>query len=75
MIAPFAGSIASLERAWRRLQVTVLVGADDMYRADVERLVQYLKDREHHVALETIAGLAHAYPSDFAERLPSLLKP
>ncbi len=73
MVAPFAGPTASLEPAWRRLKIAVLVGERDIYRTDVERLVKDLKERGHHVMFEVIRNLAHAYPADFTSRLPQLL--
>jgi predicted esterase len=75
MIAPFAGSDANLPPAWRRLRIPILVGENDSYRDPVERLAKQLQDREHHVFLDVIQGLGHAYPADFAERLPTLLRP
>jgi predicted esterase len=75
MIAPFAGPDANLPAAWRRLKVSIVVGEHDTYRAHVERLAQQLTQHEHHVSLEVVPDLAHAYPTDFVARLPKLLRP
>ena len=75
MVGPFPGPTANLEPAWRRLRISVLVGSEDVLLAEVRRLVGDLQKRHHHVALEVIPGLGHAYPPDFAARLPGLLKP
>jgi predicted esterase len=75
MVAPFAGPDPNLPPAWRRLRISILVGEDDVYRDPVERLAKLLKEREHHVFLDVVNGLGHAYPADFVERLPALLKP
>ena len=74
MIAPFAGPDPNLPAAWRRLKVSILVGENDDYRAPVELLAQQLTQLDHHVALEVIPDLGHAYPVDFVARLPSLLR-
>lgn len=73
MIAPFAGPDPNLPAAWRRLRVSILVGENDTYRTPVELLAQQLSQRDHHVALEVIPDLGHAYPVDFVARLPHLL--
>lgn len=75
MIAPFAGPDPNLPAAWRRLKVSILVGENDDYRTPVELLAQQLTQRDHHVSLEVIPDLGHAYPVDFVARLPNLLKP
>jgi dienelactone hydrolase len=75
MVAPFAGPDTNLPPAWRRLKVTILVGEKDAYREPVERLAEQLKERGHHVSVDVIAGLGHAYPPDFEARLPALLRP
>ncbi|MGH7764432.1 MAG: hypothetical protein ACREOM_08455, partial [Candidatus Dormibacteraceae bacterium] len=54
MVAPFGGPTANLERAWRRLRIAVLVGEEDVYRADVGRLAHDLEARGHHLWLEII---------------------
>lgn len=74
MVAPFAGS-DRLPPAWRRLNISILTGEQDVYRAGVERLAEDLRKREHHVSFQVIDGLGHAYPPDFAARLPKLLRP
>jgi predicted esterase len=74
MVAPFAGPTANLEPAWRRMRIDVLVGENDTYRSDADRLASDLRGRGHHVDHEVIAGLGHAYPADFVQRLPALLK-
>jgi predicted esterase len=74
MIAPFAGPDPNLPAAWRRLKVSILVGENDTYRTPVELLAQQLTQRDHHVSLEIIADLGHAYPADFVARLPMLLR-
>jgi pimeloyl-ACP methyl ester carboxylesterase len=73
MIAPFAGPDANLPSAWRRLRVSILIGENDTYRTPVELLARQLTQRDHHVALEVIPDLGHAYPADFVARLPNLL--
>jgi predicted esterase len=73
MIAPFAGPDPDLPAAWRRLKVSILVGENDTYRTPVELLAQQLLQRDHHVSLEVISDLGHAYPADFVARLPALL--
>jgi predicted esterase len=75
MVAPFAGSESNLPPAWRRLKVSILTGENDQYCPDVEKLAAWLSERQHHVALEVIPGLGHAYPPGFAARLPALLRP
>jgi predicted esterase len=75
MVAPFAGSAENLERAWRRMKVSILTGQEDVYRRGVEGLAEELRRRGHHVGLEVIPGLGHAYPADFESRLPGLLRP
>ena len=75
LVAPFAGPTEGLEPAWRRLKVSIVLGADDVLRADVERLAADLQKRGHHVSVEVVAGLAHAYPPGFEARLPALLRP
>lgn len=75
MVAPFAAPDAPLPNAWRRLKVSMLVGEHDVYRKPVEKLAERLKQREHHVSLEVIPRLGHAYPADFVDRLPRLLTP
>jgi len=75
MVGPFAGVDPDLPRAWRRLRVSILIGAEDPYRAPVEALVRQLSKREHHVSSEVIPNLGHMYPDDFADRLPRLLRP
>ena len=74
MIAPFAGPDSNLPAAWRRLRVSILIGEDDAYRKRVELLGQELTKRDHHVSLEVVPGLGHAYPADFVGRLPNLLR-
>lgn len=75
MIAPFAGPDPNLPAAWRRLKVSILVGEEDAYRTPVELLAQQLAQGDHHVSIEVIPDLGHAYPADFAGRLPGLLRP
>jgi predicted esterase len=75
MVAPFAGSAENLEPGWRRLKVSILTGQEDVYRRGVEGLAEELRRRGHHVGLEVIAGLGHAYPADFESRLPGVLRP
>jgi predicted esterase len=74
MVAPFAGPDPNLPAAWRRLRVSILVGESDAYRTPVELLAQQLTQRDHHVSLEVIPDLGHAYPADFVARLPNLLR-
>jgi predicted esterase len=74
MIAPFAGPDPNLPAAWRRLKVSILVGENDDYRTPVELLAQQLTHHEHHVELEVIPDLGHAYPADCVARLPNLLR-
>ena len=69
MVGPYGGFPANLERAARRLRITVLAGADDTYLADVKRLVDSLLERGHHVSFEVIPNLGHAYPPNFDVRL------
>ena len=75
MVGPFAGADPNLPHAWRRLRVSILVGAEDPYRGPVEALARQLSEREHHVSTEVIPNLGHAYPHDFADSLPKLLRP
>jgi predicted esterase len=75
MVAPFAGPGQDLPAGWRRLKVAIVLGEQDVYREPAERLAEQLRQREHHVSLEVIPGLGHAYPPDFAARLPKLLRP
>jgi predicted esterase len=69
MFGPFVGSLENLERSARRLKVVVTLGQEDGFGGDVERLVEGLRERGHHVWLDVVPNLAHAYPPDFAERL------
>jgi len=75
MVAPFAGPDGNLAPAWRRLKVSIVVGENDSYREPVERLARQLRERDHHISTEVVPGLGHAYPQDFASRLPALLRP
>ena len=51
-----------------------LNGGDDAYTESLGELRKDLSDRGHHVMVEVLPGLGHAYPDDFAARLPGLLK-
>jgi predicted esterase len=73
MVGPFVPSPAQLEPGARRLRVAILAGADDPIGERVGDLEALLVERGHQVALEVIPGLGHAYPEDFAARLPGLL--
>ena len=75
MVAPFAGPDVGLAGGWRRLRISILIGESDAYRGPVEALAKQLMEREHHVSLEVVSNLGHAYPPDFAERLPGLIRP
>ena len=74
MIGTFVGAIANLEPASRRLRIAILDGGDDAYTESLGELRKDLSDRGHHVMVEVLPGLGHAYPDDFAARLPGLLK-
>lgn len=75
MVAPFAGPDRNLPPAWRRMKVSILIGEKDIYRDPVERLAEQLKQSDHHVSLEVVPGLGHAYPANFDDRLAALLRP
>ena len=75
LVAPFAGPADALEPAWRRLKISIIVGGDDVLRTDVDRLAADLKQRDHHVSLEVVDGVGHAYPPGFETSLPALLRP
>ena len=74
MVGTFVGALANLEPASRRLRIAILNGADDAYTDRLGELQKVLSDRGHHVTVELVLGLGHAYPDDFAARLPGLLK-
>ena len=75
MFAPFAVRDSGLLPAWRRLRVSILIGDRDPYRDNVQWLAEQLHAHGHHTSVEVIPDLGHAYPPDFAERLPRLLRP
>ena len=75
MVGPFAAADPDLPRGWRRLKVSILIGENDPYLAPVQGLASQLEERQHHVSLEVISGLGHAYPRDFQARLRGLLRP
>ncbi len=74
MVGTFVGALANLEPAARRLRIAILNGADDAYSERLDELRRLLADRGHRVTVEIVPGLGHAYPDDFAARLPGLLK-
>lgn len=73
MMAPFVGDLDRLPPTARRLRVAVLAGSDDSHTARVPELAERLARRGHHVEMHVVDGLGHAYPDDFAGRLPTLL--
>ena len=74
MVGTFVGDLANMEPAARRLRVAVLNGAEDAYSDRLGELRTLLVERGHQVTLEIVPGLGHAYPHDFAARLPGLLR-
>lgn len=62
-----------LPPAARRLRVAVIAGADDPYFARSIDALELLRERGHHVTVETVPGLGHEVPADLPARLPHLL--
>src|SRR5205085_12512499 len=65
MIGTVVGALANLEPASRRLRIAILNGGDDAYTESLGELRKDLSDRGHHVMVEVLPGLGHAYPDDF----------
>ena len=74
MVGTFIPPGMALEPSARRLRVAILHGADDPNGAELPALERALTERGHRVSVEVVPGLGHAYPPDFAARLPDLLK-
>ena len=65
--------VEPLPAAARRLRVCVVLGSEDPYAERSRPALDPLRERGHHLHVETVEGLGHAFPADFAERLPRLL--
>ncbi|HSC92453.1 MAG TPA: hypothetical protein VLB86_12420 [Gaiellaceae bacterium] len=55
------------------LRGAVVIGADDLRVEHARALATAAGEAGTPVLLDVVDGLAHAYPSDLAERLPRLL--
>jgi dienelactone hydrolase len=73
MVAPFLAGRERLEPSARRLRIAMVLGDDDPSIRQPDVVIDALAARGHHVEVVRLAGLGHAYPDDFAERLPYLL--
>jgi predicted esterase len=74
MVGPFFGAPEDLPPSARRLRIAVLVGGADHVTASRGPDLDSLRQRGHHLTVETVPGLGHEYPRDFASRLPGLLE-
>lgn len=74
MVAPFLVGAERLEPSGRRLRIAMVLGAEDPMIRQPELVLDALAARGHHVEVVRVVGLGHAYPDDFAERLPGLLE-
>lgn len=74
MVAPFLAGLERLEASGRRLRIAMVFGVEDPMIRQPELVLDTLAARGHHVEVVRVAGLGHAYPDDFAERLPGLLE-
>jgi len=74
MVAPFLAGPERLEPSGRRLRIAMILGQEDPIIRQPDAVIAALTARGHHVDVVRLAGLGHAYPSDFSERLPGLLE-
>jgi predicted esterase len=74
MVAPFLAGPERLEPSGRRLRIAMILGDEDPTIRQPDAVIAALAARGHHVAVVRLAGLGHAYPSDFSDRLPGLLE-
>jgi len=74
MVAPFLAGPERLEPSGRRLRIAMILGEEDPIIRQAEAVIDALTARSHHVQVVRLAGLGHAYPADFAQRLPGLLE-
>ncbi len=74
MVAPFLAGPERLEPSGRRLRIAMILGEEDPIIRQAEAVIDALTARGHHVEVLRVAGLGHAYPDDFAERLRGLLQ-
>jgi dienelactone hydrolase len=74
MVAPFLAGRERLETSGRRLRIAMILGDEDPLIEHPEQVIDALAARGHHVEVIRLANLGHAYPGDFAERLPGLLE-
>jgi predicted esterase len=74
MVAPFLAGPERLEASGRRLRIAMILGEEDPIVRQPDAVIDALAERGHHVEVVRLAGLGHAYPDAFAERLPSLLE-
>jgi predicted esterase len=72
-VAPSYPSTSGYPEAARPLHVAILHGADDPLAIGIPAAVEALRAAGHRVQVDTVPGLGHGYPDDFAERLPLLL--
>jgi predicted esterase len=59
--------------AARRLAVVLLHGTDDPWGRGVAATAEALRAAGHGVVIDEVAGLGHAFPADFPERIGGLL--
>jgi len=74
MVAPFLAGPERLEPSGRRLRIAMIMGEEDPITRQPDTVIDALTERGHHVEVVHLAGLGHAYPSDFPDRLPGLLE-
>jgi predicted esterase len=73
MVAPFLAGPERLEPSGRRLRIAMILGEEDPIIRQPDAVIAALAARGHHVEVVRLAGVGHAYPSDFSDRLPGLL--
>jgi len=56
------------------LNVEIVYGASDLWGWRVPAAAEAMRRRGHRVTVEELPGLGHAFPPDFAGRLPALLR-
>jgi predicted esterase len=73
LVAPFLAGPERLEPSGRRLRIAMILGEEDPIIRQPDAVIAALAARGHHVEVVRLAGLGHAYPGDFSDRLPGLL--
>jgi predicted esterase len=74
MLAPFLAGPERLEPSGRRLRIAMIMGEEDPIVRQPDAVIDALVERGHHVEAVRLPGLGHAYPVDFARRLPDLIE-